>query len=251
VFYCGAENGTRIVRIKRIYTDQSIGQIFAIIGEARGLEMGDTLTCNARFKGQVSAGKVLLETDEIIFRGDFRVAIPLKQIKSVSAQNGDLEVVFPQGTLTLELGPAAEKWANKIRNPKSLLDKLGIKSGSKVSVLGIKDQAFWSHLDEKGIAASRGRPRKGSDMILLAAEDRKALKKIASLKDYIVEDGAIWVVSPKGQQHIREADVLAGGKAAGLVDVKIARFSATHTALKFVIPRSARSSARENKGGTR
>jgi hypothetical protein len=160
--------------------------------------MGDVLECNARFKDQVSAGKALLEADDMIFRGDFRVAIQLKQIKSVSAQNGDLEVIFPQGTLILELGPAAEKWANKIRNPRSLLDKLGIKSGSKVSVLGIKDQAFWSQLDEKGVAAFKGRPRKGSQIILLAAEDRNALKKIASLKDYILEDGAIWVVAPKG-----------------------------------------------------
>jgi len=213
--------------------------------------MGDILTCNARFKDQVSVGKALLETDGIIFRGDFRVAIPLKEIKSVSARNGDLEIIFPQGTLTLELGPAAEKWADKIRNPKSLLDKLGIKSGSKVSVLGIKDQAFWSQLDEKGVAAFKGRPRKGSQIILLAAEDRKALKKIASLKDYILEDGAIWVVAPKGQQHIREAEVLAEGKSAGLVDVKVARFSATHTALKFVIPRNARSNSRGTAEGAR
>mgnify|MGYP006170174075 CR=1 FL=1 len=33
-----------------------------------------------------------------------------------------------------------------------------------------------------------------------------------------------------------EADVMAAGKAAGLVDVKVVRFSATHTAEKLVIP---------------
>ena len=54
----------------------------------------------------------------------------------------------------------------------------------------------------------------------------------ASLKS----NGAIWVVYPKGQKHITEAGVLAAGKQADLVDVKVASFSPTHTALKFVIP---------------
>ena len=31
--------------------------------------------------------------------------------------------------------------------------------------------------------------------------------------------------------------MLAAGRAAGLTDVKVARFSETHTALKFVVPR--------------
>ena len=34
----------------------------------------------------------------------------------------------------------------------------------------------------------------------------------------------------------RQADVLNAGKAAGLVDVKVVRFSETHTAEKLVIP---------------
>jgi hypothetical protein len=49
------------------------------------------------------------------------------------------------------------------------------------------------------------------------------------------------VVAPRGSRDVREADVLAGGKSAGLVDVKVVRFSQTHTAHKFVIPVSRRS----------
>ncbi|PYR70118.1 MAG: hypothetical protein DMF88_03745 [Acidobacteria bacterium] len=51
---------------------------------------------------------------------------------------------------------------------------------------------------------------------------------------------AIWVIRPKGSQQISESDVMKAGKAAGLVDVKVARFSETHTAEKFVIPVSRR-----------
>jgi hypothetical protein len=51
---------------------------------------------------------------------------------------------------------------------------------------------------------------------------------------------AMWVVYPKGRQQITEGDVLAAGRAAGLKDVKVVGFSATHTALKFVIPLTRR-----------
>jgi len=48
------------------------------------------------------------------------------------------------------------------------------------------------------------------------------------------------VVNPKGVKTITEAEVLAAGKKAGLVDVKVVKFSETHTAHKFVIPKAKR-----------
>jgi hypothetical protein len=55
--------------------------------------------------------------------------------------------------------------------------------------------------------------------------------------------GALWVVRPKGRREITESDVMAAGKAAGLVDVKVVSFSDTHTAEKFVIPVAQRASS--------
>jgi hypothetical protein len=46
----------------------------------------------------------------------------------------------------------------------------------------------------------------------------------------------LWVIRPKGRKEISEQSVMAAGKAAGLVDVKVVSFSPTHTAEKFVIP---------------
>jgi hypothetical protein len=47
-------------------------------------------------------------------------------------------------------------------------------------------------------------------------------------------------VRPKGSKAITEAETMAAGKRAGLVDVKVVSFSETHTAEKFVIPVAAR-----------
>jgi hypothetical protein len=47
----------------------------------------------------------------------------------------------------------------------------------------------------------------------------------------------VWIIYPKGIQTITEGQVIAAGRAAGFIDVKVCGFSATHTALKFK-PRS-------------
>ena len=67
------------------------------------------------------------------------------------------------------------------------------------------------------------------------------MRKCRELKATLVPNGAIWVVHRKGKEAtLRDIDVFAAGKAAGLVDNKVASFSATHTAERLVIPRSAR-----------
>ena len=119
---------------------------------------------------------------------------------------------------------------------RALLDKLGVKPGNRICVLGIEDAAFLKDMATAAPDAARGKPQKESDLIFLAAEDLKSLARIKSLEPHMNRNGAIWVVYPKGQQHIREADVMAAGKSAGFTDNKICRFSDTHTALRFVIP---------------
>ena len=44
----------------------------------------------------------------------------------------------------------------------------------------------------------------------------------------------------KGQRDLNENHVREAALDAGLVDVKVARFSATHSALKLVVPRAKR-----------
>lgn len=198
--------------------------------------MGQEAKYTAKFGRQVSKGKAFLETDELIFRGDFRLSIPFKEMKSVVAKKGQLKISFPQGVAVFNLGLRAEKWAFKIRHPKSLLDKLDIKQGSRVAVLGIKDESFRKQLKERVSDIARQKPGLDSDAILLAANRKEDLKKLGPLQAFIKRDGSIWVVAPKGQQEIKEADVLSGGRQAGLVDVKVVAFSETHSAHKFVVP---------------
>jgi hypothetical protein len=123
---------------------------------------------------------------------------------------------------------------------RSLLDKLGVKPAQRIAVLGVSDAAFLKDLAERVPDFTRDKPPSGADIIFAAAEDTKSLARLKSLAGAIAKDGAIWVVYPKGQKHIREVDAIAAGKSAGLIDNKVCRFSETHTALRFVIPLARR-----------
>ncbi len=198
--------------------------------------MGQEAFCTAQFGGKTSRGKARLETGELVFRGEFRITIPFRQIRSLQARDGKLTIRFSEGTASFELGPQAEKWAEKIKNPKSLLDKLGVKPESKVVVLGVRDDGFLKQLQARLAKPAATRPAADADIIFFAAETREELKQLARVKKSLQPAGAIWVIRPKGTPAIKDSDVIAAGKAAGLVDVKVAAFSPTHTAEKLVIP---------------
>jgi len=137
--------------------------------------MGQEAACTFRMGKKVSRGTALLESTELIFRGESRLVIPFREMQLVKAVDGELRVKFRGSLARFQVGSRAEKWAQKILHPP-------------------------------------GQPA-----------------------------GAIWIVYPKGRTEITENDVLSTGRVVGLKDVKVCSFSATHTALKFVIPVSLRS----------
>jgi hypothetical protein len=202
--------------------------------------MGAELPCRATVGDRSGQGKALLETSELIFRGDkkdFRFRIPFESIKKVVAVGDRLVIDGPKVHVVLELGAKyATRWAEKIKNPPTRLDKLGVKPESKVSVLGVDDAQFRSELEGRAPASSFGKLVEGSDLIFYGASRTAELGKLVKLKESLAPAGGIWVVRPKGVDTISEKDVLAAGKAAGLVDVKVCAFSPTHTAEKLVIP---------------
>jgi len=202
--------------------------------------MGNELTCTARSGEQESPGKALLETNELLFRGDFRLRIALCEIKSVQTANGELLINFPGGEATFVLGAQAEKWAHKILHPKTVIEKLGVKEGQVISTVGITDTGFLKQWNGHFAKLAAGKPVRDCDVIFFGAGTASELAKIKHLTAFLKKDGALWIVYPKGQKAITQGDVLAAGRKAGRKDVKVVGFSETHTALKFVLPLAKR-----------
>jgi hypothetical protein len=118
-----------------------------------------------------------------------------------------------------------------------LLDKLGVKPGSRVAILGVDDDGFRAQLADRTSDVTVGKPKRDSDLIFLAADTIDELMQIGPLQHSLKANGAIWVVSRKGKAAtLRDVDVIDAAKAVGLVDNKVASFSDTHTALRLVIP---------------
>lgn len=202
--------------------------------------MGAEKLCTVKLGRRRIEGKAHLESSEVTFRGgDLRLKIAFKDMQRIVERAGALSITFPGGTASFDLGPDAAKWAEKIRNPKSRIDKLGIKPGQRVAVLSLDDPALLEELSERGAAVSQ-RVVPDADAIFLGAERLSGLARMAALVPNIKRDGAIWTVTPKGKGGVKDTDVMAAGKAAGLVDVKVVSYSDTHSAAKFVIPKANR-----------
>ena len=115
-----------------------------------------------------------------------------------------------------------------------LLDKLGVKPGHRVALIGAFDRDFVEQLRARGASVSR-RIVRDADQIYFAVETATGLSKIASLRKSMRKDGSFWVVRPKGAKTaVTEAGTRQAGLDAGLVDVKVVAFSPTHSAAKFV-----------------
>src|SRR5215472_9638399 len=147
----------------------------------RGGAMGREIQCRAKSGGKWHQGKALLETSEIIFRSDLRLKIPFASLKSVIARDGELHLKWAGDTAVFELGPQAEKWAHTILHPKSTTEKLGIKSGLKISAIQMPEDATMKDARKTAAEFAEDKPLKDSDAIFLGATAEAELKSIKKL----------------------------------------------------------------------
>lgn len=90
--------------------------------------------------------------------------------------------------------PAERDYSHRL-----LIDKLGVKPGQRIAVLGVESAEFLKDLDARVPEYSRGKRLAGADLVFFSAEVRRDLERLESLGRSIRRNGAIWVVYPKGQ----------------------------------------------------
>jgi hypothetical protein len=199
--------------------------------------LGNEVKCAMRVGRNRTEGKVLLETAEIIFRGTTRLKIPFAEMKSVEAVKGDLVVKAGGELVAFEVGEkVAAKWREKILHPKSRMEKLGVKAGAKISLIGEFEKDFLRELAKLKCVVNSGAVSGDAELIFAAAESEKELAGVAKLAKRMKGAMGMWVIFPKGRKEITSVSVISAGRAAGLTDVKVMAFSTTHTGLKFAIP---------------
>jgi hypothetical protein len=137
---------------------------------------------------------------------------------------------------------ARDACADSGRPPRTLLDKLGVKDGTRLVVLD-PDHLLDGDGDfdaELATRAVRRLPEGPADVVVWSLDEAADLARLPSLIEWIFPAGALWAVWVRGRKELNENHVREAALDAGLVDVKVARFSETHTALKLVVPRAKR-----------
>jgi hypothetical protein len=116
------------------------------------------------------------------------------------------------GVLDLKLNKQASKWERAIRSPKTRIEKLGVKPASRVLLFGMTDSDLTIELESRGSAVLERVGHSPVDVIFLQIDTLADLTRLPLYKGKIA------------------------AHRAGLVDVKVVAFSATHSAEKLVIP---------------
>lgn len=137
-----------------------------------------------------------------------------------------------------------------------VLDKLGIKNGSNVCIVGGKDYLLPKLLERIGKEGKLLRYEmwrdfvedfsglEEVDVVLFWAKKKSILELFfRETRPLLRSNGAIWIVLTKKKfrkdvmkDFPDESDVFRAGRKAGYVDVKVASLSDSEYALKFVIP---------------
>ena len=184
--------------------------------------MGQDVHCIATWNGRRSIGTASLETDDILFRGEFRLRIPFKTVTDLTSDEGRLTVTIAEGTAIFNLGVRAQQWAERIRNPKGVLDKLGIKPEMLVSVLGVTDQWFLDELTTRVDDLHVGKVARSSDVIIVAINTPSDLTLFERLQASLKKDGLHLGRPPQGcpgrvrsDRDERRPRCRAGGRQGG------------------------------------
>ena len=209
--------------------------------------MGQEIDTQLRLDGRIIDVTALLEADSLVFRGGATMTIPFTEMFSVEASSGWLELKTARGLVLLELGPKAEAWRERIKNPRALAEKLGLDATKKVCVVGKLDADLRADVEASGAKVAKSARGKGFDVVFLAANAKKDLEKMPAIKETIVPDGAIWIVYPKAtatsikvDPELTERAVLTAGRTLTLTDNKPVKISDELTAVRFVIPAAYR-----------
>lgn len=197
-------------------------------------------------KPRIAEGTVLLETDDLIVRGEARIRVARRDIQGVSRRAGVVTISAPSATVKLTLGePAATRWEQKLKeSPKRLIDKLDVKPNAKVWLLDVSEPELETQLAERTSEVSRAKSARDRDVVFVGVERDVHLPRIERALDAMLDDGAIWVIHPKGRDGVADTSIFEKAKALNLTYTKVARVSDTHTAEKLVRPRASRGKTR-------
>ncbi len=188
--------------------------------------MGYDAQCDIRFDGQTVRAKAVLE--QRISSCGVRCASRFHSLESPRPPRRTAGCAsLRRPARRNRPRPGAEKWAQRITNPPSRLAKLGVKAGVSGSWSSARSRRVRRRAGAAGATVLRrmGRGTTPAFDVIFSSVERRESRPARGAK---VEDrvlGSNLDAASKRERAITEADTMAAGKRAGLVDVKVVSFS--------------------------
>ena len=195
-----------------------------------GLELETTCT----HAGQTYKVKALLESTELILRGELKRKLPLISLTNVRATNKALN--FNANGESYNLALTADKaatWAKKIASPPpSLAKKLGISAEALAFVIGKTDYA------ELDVALNGNTTSASTQAAIFISVVRSEAELSTALKAYGKAQAPLWLINVKGPKSaLGENTIRDQLRALGFKDTKTCAVSATLSGTRYNRPK--------------
>jgi hypothetical protein len=194
----------------------------------KGMPMGREAQGMVQFRGQSGAGKLLLEPEGLILRGDLRGRIARAEIGTAAVDGEDLVIATPDGPLRVTLGAKeAGLWLKALARPlPSLAEKLGLSASRPAFALTPLSDAALRAAAEGCITADQT----AAAMMLAELPDRATFDAILPRLTGL----PVWLVTVKGKASALPDDALRPVlRGLGFIDSKSCAVSNRMTATRY------------------
>lgn len=196
--------------------------------------MGKEITTTVKIGTKAATCDVHLDGTSITCRGGLKRTFALPNMADVRVERGKLRFVSGGEVIAIDLGEKADAWLDAIKNPRTRTQKLGVKPGMSVCVLGEAEQDAIDELAAALGAEPSRRLGKSLDLIFYFVTEPDQLAKLTAIEKSLATGGAAWVLWPKGRKDLRHEEVVAAAKPVGLSQTKSVGFSEVFSGLRLV-----------------
>lgn len=193
--------------------------------------MGREILCTIRWQGVATEGKVVLESTELILRGEIRARIGRDRITGWSYAEGTLTLRTANSPLELDMpGGEAAAWMRALaKSQPGLAEKLGINPSARAFLIGPADDADLARALVGTVTGQAGE----ATVLIAVLTNTTAIDPAAALAT--ATGRPVWCLYPKGKgADPSDAQVRAAMRAQGFVDVKSCMVSDRLTATKYL-----------------
>ncbi len=192
-----------------------------------GLERHCRVTLGTRAsEGNAHCGDGLLE-----FRGEFKLSWKWSDLRILSAEEGILEVQLGDQIAAFELGDASQKWQSAILNPKTWVQKMGLRAGQAYRIIGPLEQSL---VDDLLASSGVNTDSANAEVTFYRMSSTDDLMLLDQIRAEGGVGSSVWTIFPKGQSSFKDNHIRDYARANGWIDIKIASIDGVLTSMKFV-----------------